>query len=104
MFITPPPRDQENNILQGYISGIPNILNIATVSGTWNEIITPYETKQLLIQPAQQVDWDLSYENAGAYFSFFNGAALKIDIAVTSGTLCWVRPSENVTFQILIGV
>jgi len=105
MFVTPPPRDQENNILQGYISGIPNVLNITCLSGVWTEINSPYETKELLIQSRGSVTWYFSNDALGlTYFSFYNGAAWKANIASVSGTIGYVSTEQNTVIEVLIGV
>jgi len=105
MVISPQPRDIEGTPIQSALTEIIDIQNINMSADNWYEIILDSEdSKQLVMQPADRIDWHLSTSEGGDYFTMRAGAALEINLVTVSGaSIGWVSPSSNTTFQILIG-
>lgn len=104
-MIKPQPSDISQTPLQGTLNGIPSIQNMTTYSGTWYPVIMQYEeSKQMILQPRQVVDWYFSTASGGDYFTLRQGAALQVPVVTTSGTtLGWVACNQTMVFELLIG-
>ena len=62
------------------------------------------ETKKIIMQPREDINWKYATVSGGNFFTFKRGAALQASICTTSGILLgWVQPSDNVIMEILIG-
>ena len=105
-MISPLPRTIESVVIQGAISSIPIVLNYNADSSVWTPItINTEETKQIILQPRDQITWLYSTSSGGNYFTFWNGTALAANIVTGSGqTLCWIKPSSTTVFEMLVGV
>jgi hypothetical protein len=105
-MITHLPHDVGENVIQG-ISGIPFIDNFEVVaSGSWTAIqVRTAETKQVILQPRDQIDWYVATSSGGStYFTIRGGAALQAPVVTTSGvTLFWVTANQPAIFELLVG-
>jgi len=104
-MIKPQPVDISNIPLQGTLNGIPKVQNVTTTSGEWTPVILLFEeSKQLLLQPRSLITWYFATASGGDYFTFKNGATLEAPVVAVSGTLiCWVKPEQDVVFEMLVG-
>jgi|WetSurMetagenome_2_1015567.scaffolds.fasta_scaffold240374_2 hypothetical protein len=104
MIISAQPKDIEQKTVAGGLNGLIGVQNYTVASGTWQAISTNYETKQILLQPRDRVDWDVATVSGQASFLLREGSVLEASIVAVSGTvLCWVKPYGATTFELLIG-
>jgi hypothetical protein len=104
MIQIPQPRDIEQTPLQGSISGIPLVQNLATVSGSWYPIVLEYESKQILLQTRGMLTWYYATVSGGDYYTIKNGGELQAPIVAASGTtIAWVACDTPTTFELMIG-
>jgi hypothetical protein len=104
-MIKPQPLDISSIPLQGTLNGIPLIQNIVTTSGTWHSVTMEFEeSKQMILQPRQAVDWYFSSTQGGDYFTLRQGAALQAPIVTTSGSIVgWVSCDQDMVFELMVG-
>ena len=101
----PQPTDISKISLQGTLNELPMVQNVATTSGVWTSITLEYdESKQMILQPRANIEWYVSPESAGDYFTMRPGTSLQMPVVAVSGTvLCWVMANEDTTFELLVG-
>lgn len=105
MIIAPQPRDIENQIISGSISELPWIGNYSGPANNWTQITIEYsDSKQLLLQPRDEITWELATVSGGSFFTMRNGAALETPLVTVSGNLvCWVWAAQSTIFELLLG-
>jgi hypothetical protein len=101
----PQPIDISNIPLQGTLNNIPTIQNFNTISGTWYSVVLEAEeSKQILIQVRDKIDWFYATTSGGNYFTFRVGSTMQAPIVAISGTIIgWVSADSPTTFEVLVG-
>lgn len=104
-MIKPQPVDISNIPLQGTLNGIPQIQNITTYSGGWYPVVLECEeSKQMILQSRDTVDWLYSTASGGPYLTLRKGAAIELPIVAVSGTTVgWVYCQQDQVFELAVG-
>lgn len=104
-MIKPQPIDISNNPLQGALNGIPDIQNIITYSGVWYPVTLEFEeSKQMILQSRDTVDWRYATASGGPYLTLRKGAALELPVVAVSGTVVgWVYCGQDQVFELAVG-
>ena len=105
MQISAVPRDIESTSIAGSLNGLLNVYNYTVASGQWFPItIMAAETKQILLQCRSPIIWYLATVSGGPFWTVGAGGIIKAPIVTTSGnTLCWVNPSQNAVYEVIVG-
>ena len=104
-MLKPQPIDVSRVPLQGALNNIAPIQNFTTVAGEWYPVTMDYEeSKQLMLQTRNRVDWLVATASGGDYFTMRDGAVLQATLVTTSGAvICWVMTAGAEVFELMVG-